>query len=267
MKIRLAFIVLIAASLTTIACGPQTQPQPYNDAVYQYAPIELLLAGQYDGELTVGELRKHGTIGIGTFNRLDGELVMLDGKVWQIKSDGKVYPAGDEMRLPFAIAAYETYKLWGSAYALPLGAFENFEGLQAMLDSNTEDYPVIFMARIDGTFRYVKVRSVPAQDKPYKRLADAAKGQTVFEYRNISGTIVAFRFPDSTGTLNVPGWHMHFISADRKVGGHVLDVQADGSIFRLWGSQNLHLQLPLHSSPLTTQPAGTAAHELHMIEK
>ena len=49
------------------------------------------------------------------------------------------------------------------------------------------------------------------------------KKQSVFEYNDIEGTIVGFYFPASLQGANVAGYHFHFLSADRKKGGHVLD--------------------------------------------
>jgi acetolactate decarboxylase len=80
-------------------------------------------------------------------------------------------------------------------------------------------------ARISGTFKYVKTRSVPRQTRPYPRLVDVTARQAVFEFRDVRGTIVGFRFPDYIKGVNMPGWHLHFITEDETGGGHVLDVQ------------------------------------------
>ena len=46
----------------------------------------------YDGDLTLKELQKKGSFGIGTFNELDGEMICFNNNFYQIKSDGKLYP-------------------------------------------------------------------------------------------------------------------------------------------------------------------------------
>jgi len=43
----------------------------------------------------------------------------------------------------------------------------------------------------------------------------------VFEAENISGTLVGFYCPDYIGNINAKGHHFHFISDDKKWGGHV----------------------------------------------
>ncbi|MGB6152245.1 MAG: acetolactate decarboxylase, partial [Pricia sp.] len=41
----------------------------------------------------------------------------------------------------------------------------------------------------------------------------------------VSGTIVGFYCPDFIGNINVKGFHFHFISDDKKLGGHVMDFK------------------------------------------
>jgi len=79
--------------------------------------------------------------------------------------------------------------------------------------------------RAEGKFDYLKVRSVPAQKRPYRLLAEAVKGQTIFEHQAITGTLVGFWSPAFIGQAGVPGYHFHFISADKSFGGHVLDLR------------------------------------------
>ncbi|WHX15610.1 acetolactate decarboxylase [Streptomyces malaysiensis subsp. malaysiensis] len=35
------------------------------------------------GEVTIGELLRHGDFGVGTFNHLDGEMVILGGSCYR----------------------------------------------------------------------------------------------------------------------------------------------------------------------------------------
>ena len=72
------------------------------DRITQTSTIDALLAGAYDGQITCRQLLSYGDFGIGTFDKLDGEMTVLNGKIYQVKSDGKVYnPAGDT-KTPFA---------------------------------------------------------------------------------------------------------------------------------------------------------------------
>ena len=50
--------------------------------------MTALLDGIYDGEMTIGELLGKGNFGIGTFDALDGEMIILDGVCYQLRGDG-----------------------------------------------------------------------------------------------------------------------------------------------------------------------------------
>src|SRR6202046_1570034 len=74
--------------------------------VYQTSTIAALLDGIYDGDVTIAELLTHGDFGLGTFNRLDGELVVLDGVSHHLRSDGSVGVAAADDRTPFAAVTW-----------------------------------------------------------------------------------------------------------------------------------------------------------------
>lgn len=76
-------------------------------------------------------------------------------------------------------------------------------------------------------FQYVKTRSVPKQNKPYRILSEVTKSQPVFEYKDVKGSLIGFWCPEYVGGVNVPGYHLHFISDDRTKGGHLLDIRFD----------------------------------------
>jgi acetolactate decarboxylase len=109
----------------------------------------------------------------------------------------------------------------------------NMTELTAVLDRSLPDRNLFYAIRIEGTFPYLRVRSIPAQGKPYPSLADALTHQAVFEYRNVTGTVVGFYSPAPAAGLNVAGYHLHFITADRSRGGHVLDISTRGNTAEL----------------------------------
>ena len=79
--------------------------------------------------------------------------------------------------------------------------------------------------RIEGVFEYMKTRSVPAQSEPYPRLLDVLAEQPTFEFENQEGVMVGFRLPGYVDGANAPGYHLHFITAGRDAGGHVLECR------------------------------------------
>jgi acetolactate decarboxylase len=63
-------------------------------------------------------------------------------------------------------------------------------------------------------------------------LTEVTKNQAVFEFHDIEGTIVGFRCPPYVSGINVPGYHLHFLTKDRAAGGHVLDfIVGDASMY------------------------------------
>lgn len=190
------------------------------DTVYQAAPIQSLSVGVYDGFVPFSLLKQHGDIGLGTFNALDGEMVYVDNIFYQVKHDGRVKPVPDSALSPFAVVTFfdEDQRL-DAVNAL------NLADLMQKIDACLPTKNLFYAVRIDGLFEYVKVRSVPAQSKPYPPLVEAVKGQKVFEHTNISGTVVGFRSPPFAEKVNVPGYHFHFLSSGKDAGGHVLDLR------------------------------------------
>ena len=192
------------------------------DTLYQVALLQSLVQGYYDGIVTVGELKRHGDTGIGTFEGVNGEMIVLDGTVYQAVADGSIAIPSEEETIPFSNVTFfdmdETLALSGVANMAALQ--EAMNGVVNRLGANC-----FYMVKIEGVFDSIKVRSEYKQEKPYRPLDVAlAEDQTEFDYEDIRGTIVGMYCPDYMGDLNSVGWHFHFINEDRTRGGHVLQV-------------------------------------------
>ena len=233
-------ILLAAAMMIPLtACSAQQQPdnnkqqsednkqQPENDreTVYQVALLQSLTQGYYDGIIKVSELKEHGDIGIGTFEGVNGEMIVLDGKVYQALGDGTVQEADSDETVPFSNVTF-----FDKDGSLDLSGINDVnalkEKLNAMVEENGKN--LFYFVKASGTFNKMNVRSEIKQEKPYKSLDKAlATDQREFNYENVKGTVVALYCPDYMGGLNTPGWHFHFISDDKTKGGHLLDLKFD----------------------------------------
>jgi len=218
MKSRFTKISFIALSIFFFSVSYAQE----KNCVFQYSVISALMQGNYDGTLSIEQLQKKGDFGLGTLNTLDGEVVILDGEFFQVTSKGKVNRIPPEAHTPFAAVTY-----FKSDVKKAVPAKQTFKTLTSSLDTDIKSLNQLYAFKISGTFSYVKTRSVPAQQKPYKKLVEVTKNQPTFEYKNIKGTILGFRFPSYVDGVNVPGYHLHFISDDRTAGGHVLDFTTD----------------------------------------
>jgi acetolactate decarboxylase len=201
--------------------------------LFQVSTIAALLDGAYDGDLSFGELAEHGDLGLGTVNRLDGEMIALDGRFYRADVDGFVHPLEPSDRTPFAVVV---------RFVPSVDVRVSGGELEGLVDSHL-DAPAGAL-RVDGEFELVRARSVPRQHRPYRPLADVAAEQHVFELAEVTGTVVGFRFPDYAAGVEVTGYHLHFINADRTRGGHVLGCRLRDGRLRIDPSADLHVELP-----------------------
>jgi acetolactate decarboxylase len=245
---------LLAVIFLIIAMGISgcLSQQKDRDILFQVSTIEALSKGVYDGDVNFRDLKQHGDFGIGTFDGLDGEMVALAGEFYQIKADGKAYAVEDTMMTPFAIVTF-----FESDKAVSLDKTFSLEQLEQYLDNLLPTKNIFYAIKVDGVFDYIKTRSVPKQDKPYPSLAEALKEQSILESRDVTGTMVGFWCPDYVEGLNVPGYHFHFITRDRKAGGHLLDCQ----------TQNVKIEIDHTSRFFMTLPGSEEFYKLDLEAK
>jgi acetolactate decarboxylase len=209
-----------------------------DEAAYQTSTIGAVMDGVYHGDITVRELREHGDIGIGTFDALDGEMIMVDGVVYRVDGHCAAHPAADEARTPFATVTHWTAK---HSSNVPRGT--DLAGLQSRLDTIMSSHNYLYAVRAECRFASIKVRSVKPQD-PGTRLVDATRSQTVKTFEGCEGTLVGFFTPEFLAHVNVPGLHLHFITRARDAGGHVLAASVDEGTVMTDETTRLSLALP-----------------------
>ena len=241
MKKIFAMMVSATLFLSLTACGSQpTASQPAapqqtaaqdTETLYQVALLQSLTQGYYDGIIKVSELKKHGDTGIGTFEGVNGEMIVLDGTVYQALDDGSVKVADDNETVPFSNVTF-----FDADITEDISDIKDVNGLKAALDKivSAKGGNLFYMVKVDGTFEKMFVRSELKQQKPYKTLDKALEtDQREFTYENIKGTIVGLYCPDYMGGLNAVGWHFHFLSEDKAKGGHILDLSFANAKARL----------------------------------
>lgn len=218
MTIVRCLLMAMPLALAMCGCSPllPNQAQGNKDILFHVSTLGALMEGVYDGEITYKELKTYGDFGLGTFDKLDGEMVQVDGKVYQIKADGRAYSVNDSMKTPFAAVTF-----FEADQTLHLHSPMNCAQVQEYIDNQLPTKNILYAIKVEGDFKYVKARSVPQQEKPYPKLVEAMKNQVIFEFHNAQGTMVGFRLPAYMEHINVPGYHLHFINADRRAGGHV----------------------------------------------
>lgn len=208
--------------------------------LFQASTIGALLDGAFEGDLSFAELAEHGDLGLGTLNHLDGEMIAIDGEFFRADVDGNVTEIGPEERTPFAVITAFGPTVEGRLPDAELSHEELLERLDQLVPSAASTCAI----RLDGRFELVRARSVPRQEPPYRPLTEVVADQHVFELEDVEGTMLGFRFPTYAEGIEVAGYHLHFISADRSRGGHVLGSRSRGLRARLDPSDDLHVELP-----------------------
>jgi acetolactate decarboxylase len=225
-KLFLGLILGVVLVILAVSVYTEITRQPDRDTAYQVSTIDALLQGALDGVETVAEIKKHGDFGIGTFDSLDGEMIVRDNIVYQAKADGQVSVAADTLTLPLATVTYFDRDL-----VLTPGTSMNYSTFISTMPDRLPTRNMVYAVQIHGTFPFMKVRAIPAQEEN-STLSQAAQEQSVFNLTDTKGTVIGFFVPTFFSGLNVPGFHLHYLSDDLRSGGHILDftLAADASV-------------------------------------
>jgi alpha-acetolactate decarboxylase len=223
----------------------------HDDEVYQFSTISALLEGVYDGDATVADILRHGDFGLGTFNHLDGEMVILDGVCYRLRADGTASLAAPTDRTPFAaVTRFHT------DFEIAIESRTGRAAVTDAIDRQIGSPNLIYAIRITGHFAELRTRTVMAQKPPYPPLTEATEEQAETVFADVSGTVVGFRTPDFEQGISVAGYHLHFLNGDRTGGGHVLDFSLESGTVAVSGASQLHLSLPTSGAFLKAQLSG-----------
>ena len=207
--------------------------------IYQYSLLNALMDGVSETGISVSKLASKGNQGLGTFARMNGELLFLDGKIYQLQAEGNIREADESDQIPFAVS---TQFVSQQTRQLQLKDKDDIGNALNGFDDHAKN---LFMTyRINGHFDYLKCRTVRGQEYKGQPLAELGKKQSVETYENVDGTIIGFRTPKNWQGFGVAGEHLHFIQQDRKAGGHVLEVSAEQVEVQMAVAANVHVELP-----------------------
>jgi len=208
--------------------------------IFQNSLMTALLDGIYDGELTIGDILSHGNFGLGTFDALDGEMLILDGVCHQLTSDGKARVADLDQRTPFTVVTNFVPRIRVDA---PHGMVR--AELSSFIDQLEPSANYFYAVKITGRFSEVVVRTVSKQSKPYPPMSEAIGDDAEHRFTDVNGAIGGFRTPAYAKGIGVPGCHVHFINDAHTSGGHVLDYTVDEAVIELCPGTDMALHLPV----------------------
>ena len=210
--------------------------------LFQYNTIGALMAGLYDGSLTIAELLEHGDLGIGTLDSIDGELIVLDGKAYQAKGSGEepvVVEVPPTWTVPYAaVVPHQAEVIFKQRFQM------THQELEDRIETYYDGENLFRSIKIHGHFSTMHVRMIP-KSTPEKRFAEVATKQPEFSRENVTGTIVGIWSPQMFHGVSVAGYHLHFISDDHSFGGHVLDYVIEEGIVELGAVDQLDQRFPV----------------------
>lgn len=222
-------------------------------SLFQVSTTTALVEGVFRGSVTVADLRRHGDFGLGTYEGLDGELVMLDGVCYRVGGGGSVGVADDDWEVPFAVIT--RFVRDASSRCEAAGSLAQ---LEAIIDDLRPSENVFVGLRIDGYFENVGMRAA-CRAALGEGLVEATSRQSEFTAGNLEGSLVGFWAPTYAEALSVPGYHFHFLAADRSVGGHVFNLQAGELNIGLHVESDVHIAIPQTAEFLQADLSGDAS--------
>ena len=229
--------------------------------LFQVSTSGALVAGVYEREVTVRKILEHGDFGLGTFANLDGEMVVLDGRVYQVQDPGRVSEASPDAGAPFAVVTR-----FDPSTDVSIDTVGSFKDLETRCDVFRRSGNIFYALRLEGRFQSVRARAVkPPQ--PGGELVDAASAQSEFNFTDLDGTLVGLWSPGFSSAFSVAGYHFHFLSADRQHGGHLLDLSAKTLRLRVEALTEFHLALPESEAFLKADLSKDTAEQLAYAEK
>jgi acetolactate decarboxylase len=189
-------------------------------------------------------------------------MIVFDGSIYQAAFDGSLNLMPPSTGTPFmAVTRFEPDRVLDVPAPLGYPAFKQW--LEDQLPSRN----IAFAVQVDGRFANIRFRSIARQEKPFPPLVEVTRRQAVFERQGVAGTLIGFWCPAFARGVNVPGLHLHFLSADRRRGGHVLDFALEAGTARLDDTNGWSIRLPTVPAYLKAVLSGDRNGELHAVEQ
>jgi acetolactate decarboxylase len=237
-----------------------------SNKIYQVSTLQALALGYTRSVVTVEQLLEHGDTGLGTFQDVDGEMIVADGVCYQAKQDGGIIRADDDAGVPFAVVGS-----LDNSRKFKMGDKKNIDEIKTELTIRIEEgfgLNSIHIARIDGWFESIHARAGAAYHSQHISLKDIlTKTQKDFSFERLYGTLVCVYYPDYMDGINASGWHLHFVSQDRKLGGHVFEVSMGSGECMLQKMDRIEIQLPREAAFDTYSLKEASKDEIAKVEQ
>lgn len=213
--LRITAITVVAAALVSVAAPGQADDR--DALLQQVGTFAYLTQPDFTGLAPLSEATAGATLGLGTFDGLDGEFVLVAGVPYRVGMDGRPTVVDTSRSTPFVQAV--DFQPDTSGPVAPGTPCANLAPVIQQL-AGTDDG--IIAVRVRGTFTDLVMRSVPGQSVPYPALSAVIAQQAVFPLAGRRAVLVGFLQGGDMLGIGQPGLHLHGVTADRSAGGHVL---------------------------------------------
>ncbi|MEM1001613.1 MAG: acetolactate decarboxylase [Bacteroidota bacterium] len=208
--------------------------------LYNYGIINAFIGGLYRGSLLMKDLKLKGDFGIGAPDMLNGEMTMINGRAYQTRATGETVELNNNHKTSFAAVTFfkadTTFTLIAETDKSAV-----LNKIESLLPSKNKMYAI----KISGKFERVKTRAFPpVKDEPFPKLANILDQQQFFEYKNTDGALIGFLLPSYLNGINASGFHFHFLSTDKKQGGHVLEFSGEDLQIEIATLKSFELDVP-----------------------
>lgn len=229
-------IILLFTGFSPVAEKKQTR----SNTLFTVGIGAGLIGGLYDGFYPYATLKQHGNFGLGAPDKLDGELMIFEGKVYQTQHTGKTFVPGDKELTPFAMVHF-----FHADTTIHLRKNISKAALFGYLDSLLPSTNNMYAIHIKGTFSALKTRAFPpVQQHEHTPLSDMLPLQRFFEFKACQGDLIGYRLPVFMDNTNIAGYHFHYLSQQKDAGGHMIDLAAEALTIEIQQLTSYTIQLP-----------------------
>jgi acetolactate decarboxylase len=237
MRNHIFYFLLLASCLRPSFANAQTLKK--SQTLYTAGHASAFIGGLYDAFYPYAELKRFGNFGLGAPDQLDGELLILNGKIYQTQASGKT-TAITTGKTPFAVVNF-----FNADQVVQTKESLTKDQLYAYLDRLMPNQNGIYAIHIKGKFSAVKTRAFPkVTEKPYAPLASMLALQRFFDFEEVTGDLVGYRIPGHMEGPNISGYHFHFLSTDKKGGGHLIELKTGAIEIAIDELNNYTIALP-----------------------
>lgn len=236
MKRNFLFLLLTSAFWTCSSNEPKVEIEAVPVEV-KGTIREIMHEGKIEPKVAVSDFVSQGSYGLGPYGRLKGELLLWDGVpyVSVMHNDKMMVIADRNASAPLFVSAQ--VQNWDT-----LTLSENIQGIKQLenfLDRISKDVDQPFPFLLLGTAEYADIHTQNLPDNYVVHSpADAHSGQENFELLNQGFQLLGFfsRNHQAVFTHMNSYTHMHMITSDRKMMGHLDSLSI--------GSNSVQLLLP-----------------------